>query len=418
MLELLEIFGLKGSKLLEFRNRNFGKKYSIMTRLRTPLLSLLLFAALGFPLVSHADELKDISQLMGQEQYSQALDKVNAYLAAHPKDVAAQFLKGVVLAEQNKSAEAIKIFTDITEKHPELPEPYNNLAVIYAEQGQYDKARISLEKAIKTHPSYATAHENLGDIYAKMASDAYDKALQLDRSNSRAQTKLMLVKELFSRSAVVASSGVPAKPTPTPVMPTLSSPVVAVAPSQPPAPPAVNPPLQSAVVAKAEEPAKPKVEPVQASADKASSKDKAPDATSMTVEKSKSVTAKEEAKVSKEDQSKNNAQEALLRAVHGWAKAWSARDVDAYLAYYAKDFKTPNGESRSEWEKMRRERIRKPASIQVEVLNPKVSIDGNHATIAFKQSYRAGINSMRTSKTLVFVKMGEKWLITQELANH
>jgi tetratricopeptide (TPR) repeat protein len=389
-----------------------------MTRLRTPLLSLLLFAALGFSLITHADELKDISQLMSQEQYSQALDKVNAYLATHPKDVAAQFLKGVVLAEQNKSAEAIKIFTDITEKHPELPEPYNNLAVIYAEQGQYDKARTALEKAIKTHPSYATAHENLGDIYAKMASDAYDKALQLDRSNSRAQTKLMLVKELFSRSSVVAPSAAPAKPAPAPVMPPLSPPLVAAAPSQPLAPSVANPPQQPVVVAKAEEPVKSKPAPAQLPTEKAPAKDKGPDAASTPVEKNKGAAAKEETKAKSGDQPQSNAQESVLRAVHGWAKAWSARDVDAYLAYYARDFKTPSGESRSEWEKTRRERIRKPASIQVEVLNPKVSIDGNHATIAFKQNYRAGINSMRTSKTLFLVKTGEKWLITQELANH
>ena len=180
-----------------------------MICLRVPLLSLLILAAISFSSISQADELKDISQLLAQGQHAQALDKVNTYLAAKPKDVSGQFLKGVILAEQSKSAEAIKIFTGITEKHPELPEPYNNLAVLYAEQGQYDKARQSLEKAIRTHPSYATAHENLGDIYAKMASDAYDKALQLDRSNARAQTKLSLVKELFSNSSIAPAA--PAK---------------------------------------------------------------------------------------------------------------------------------------------------------------------------------------------------------------
>src|SRR2546425_9737176 len=76
------------------------------------------------------------------------------------------------------------IFTKLTQDYPELPEPYNNLAVIYASQGQYEKARAALEQSIRTHPSYATAYENLGDVYAKLASQAYDKALQLDSSNS------------------------------------------------------------------------------------------------------------------------------------------------------------------------------------------------------------------------------------------
>ncbi|PKO48032.1 MAG: hypothetical protein CVU29_00460 [Betaproteobacteria bacterium HGW-Betaproteobacteria-22] len=146
---------------------------------------------------AHADELKDISQLADMGQTAVALDRVNTFIAANPKNAQALFMKGVLLAEQGRRDEAIKTFTEVTEKFPNLPEPYNNLAVLYADQGQFDKARKALETAIKTHPSYATAHENLGDIYARMASEAYDKALQLDTSNSRAQGKLSLIKDLF-----------------------------------------------------------------------------------------------------------------------------------------------------------------------------------------------------------------------------
>ncbi len=89
------------------------------------------------------------------------------------------------------------MFTELTRTIPELPEPYNNLAVLYAGQGDYDKARKALEMAIRTHPSYAVAHENLGDIYATLASQAYDKALQLDSNNATARKKLALIKELF-----------------------------------------------------------------------------------------------------------------------------------------------------------------------------------------------------------------------------
>jgi tetratricopeptide (TPR) repeat protein len=353
-----------------------------MNRLRAPLLSLLLLAAISFCSTVYADELKDISQLVSQGQHGQALDKINVYLTSHPKDVAGQFLKGVVLAEQNKSADAIKIFTSITEKHPELPEPYNNLAVLYAEQGQYDKARQSLEKAIKTHPSYATAHENLGDIYAKMASDAYDKALQLDRNNSRAQTKLSMVKELFS-------SGNMASPAPSKIEEVAK---VSVA--------TVTPPIPSEVVKPPESKAKPSPVPAVKEKDKP-------------VEK---PVAKEETKPREEP--KIAPKQAVLGAVENWAKAWSARDVESYLACYAEEFKPPNGESRTEWESTRKERIRKPASIQVTVLSPKINVDGDLATIAFKQSYRAGDNSMRTSKTLSLRKSGDRWLITEEIANH
>lgn len=117
---------------------------------------------------------------------------------ASPRDAQALFTKGVMLAESQKREEAIKVFIEIIEKYPNLPEPYNNLAVLYADLGQYEKAKNALERAIKTHPSYATAHENLGDIYAKMASESYDKALQLDTNNARAENKLAIIKELFS----------------------------------------------------------------------------------------------------------------------------------------------------------------------------------------------------------------------------
>jgi len=88
-----------------------------------------------------------------------------------------RFNKGLILTEQKKVPDAIRIFSSLSEDYPDLPEPYNNLAVLYASQGQYEKARDALEAAIRTHPSYSTAHENLGDIYAKMASQAYGKAL-------------------------------------------------------------------------------------------------------------------------------------------------------------------------------------------------------------------------------------------------
>jgi tetratricopeptide (TPR) repeat protein len=116
--------------------------------------------------------------------------------ADEPRDAQARFLKAVILTEQGNSREAIDIFTRLTQDFPELPEPYNNLAVIYAAQGQYEKARAALEQSIRTQPSYATAYENLGDVYAKLASQAYDKALQLDKTNSGAQTKLSRAREI------------------------------------------------------------------------------------------------------------------------------------------------------------------------------------------------------------------------------
>ncbi len=147
---------------------------------------------------AQTDDYAEAGSLFRAGQTAQALQRVDIFLKGSPQDARGRFLKGLILTEQNKPAEAIAVFTGLTEEYPELPEPYNNLAVLYASQGQYDKARAALELSILTHPSYATAHENLGDVYAKMASQSYEKASQLDKSNKAVQSKLTMSKELLS----------------------------------------------------------------------------------------------------------------------------------------------------------------------------------------------------------------------------
>lgn len=305
-----------------------------------------------------ADELKDISQLSDQGQQAAALERINAYLAANPKDPQAMFMKGIIQVESGKRDDAIKTFTDLTSKYPNLPEPYNNLAVLYADAGEYDKAKKALETAIKTHPSYATAHENLGDIYARMASEAYDKALQLDNGNSRAQSKLSMIKDLFGTGNKVVAKADPAKTTKSGTMPI--------------------------------RPADKKVEPAKA------------------VE-----TVKAPVDSSAEDERN------VTDAVGNWAKAWSSQDVDKYLASYADNFKTPKGESRKAWEQQRRERISAPKSISVELTNQNVTIlDSNNAKVTFKQSYKGAGSAIRTDKTLLLKKENGNWLIEQEVASN
>jgi tetratricopeptide (TPR) repeat protein len=345
----------------------FSGKYNIMilsiTRLITLVGALLIAFPIAAPALAQSDELQETTQLLKQGQLDRALERVDAYLKTRPKDARGRFIKGLILAEQNKPNDAIKIFTELTQEYPELPEPYNNLAVLYASQGQYDKARTALEMAIRTHPSYSTAHENLGDIYAKMASQAYDKALQLDKANAPLQTKLNLIRDLFSntpRPQKVAAM----KPETTKVA------AVTPAPKQPePAPNAAAKPAEPvAKPAPAQVPAKP---------------------------------------ARNEDE--------VLKAVNQWAKSWSENDVAGYLQLYATDFKTPKGEKRADWESQRKTRIAKPRKIQVKVESPKVVFsDNGRATVTFRQHYESGSLKVASAKTLVMVKVADKWLIQQE----
>src|SRR3982750_968546 len=173
--------------------QNFFKRKPL-----SAILRLLVAAAALSMSAAHADDYTDVSRLMRAGQFAEAMAKVDQSLASKPRDPQMRFFKGVIQTETGKTNEAIATFTKITEDYPELPEPYNNLAVLYAGQSQFDKARAALEMAIRTNPSYATAHENLGDVYATLASQAYSRALQLAAGNTGVQPKLALLRELFA----------------------------------------------------------------------------------------------------------------------------------------------------------------------------------------------------------------------------
>ncbi|MEO8386215.1 MAG: tetratricopeptide repeat protein [Betaproteobacteria bacterium] len=316
------------------------------------LLCLVCFSAAC--LAGPVEDTKDATKLYQQGKLDQALSKVNGALAQQPKDAQGRFLKGLILTEMKKGADAIQVFAGLTEDYPELPEPYNNLAVLYASQGNYDKAKAALELAIHTHPSYATAYENLGDIYAQLARRSYDKVLQLDKSNVTAQSKLSMVKDIFNLPKSIATD------------PTKTAPVqVAVAP---------------------------KIEP------------KADPAKSVTPTPTKVASVP----VS------GNATADVKATVESWAKAWAAKDMAAYLAFYAPEFETPAGMSRASWEEQRKERIVPKKSISVDVKINKTSLQGNTATVVFRQVYRADTVKSDNTKTLRLVKTGDRWLITAE----
>jgi len=342
-------------------------------------------------LTAHADEVQDINKLFKQGQHEQALGRINTYLAGKPKDAQARFLKGLIFTEQGKTNDAIRIFSELTNDYPELPEPYNNLAVLYASQGQYDKAKVALEMAIRTHPSYATAHENLGDIYAKMASQAYDRALQLDRSNTSTQTKLALIKDLFTAGTAKDNKTThTASAATSEAKPQLTA--AAIPAETPAATPATKPAKDIALP-------QPAPKPNEAPAAVPTISSGTPVAVGPAVAKKLSASNNDE----------------VLKAVREWAAAWSSKNVKRYLAFYAGDFKTPEGENRSSWEAKRSERISKPKSIHVAISDLKVKLaDDSHASVSFRQTYHASHLKTSSSKTLVLVKSGSNWLIQEE----
>jgi len=332
------------------------------------IISIFILALILQPVFANT-ELEKAQAFISEGKLQEALSSTDNYLAKDEKNVQARFIKGLILTKMNHFDEAEKIFLGLTKEHPRLPEPYNNLAVIYAAQGEYEKARKVLQEAISTHPSYATAHENIGDIYAKMASRAYNKALQLDEGNQTAREKLSLIGELFSAPISVASQQDEVKP-------------------------------KGQVVAKAKENTtgyKPvKEERTEAAAPK-------------------QVVVQEE-KMDENEVQKNEAlKKVILKAVNDWAKAWSAQEVNNYLGFYSNDFVPPNDLARTSWEELRAERLNRPNFVSVDVIKPTVTLHGNdHASVIFFQSYQSDTYSDQINKTLLMKNVNGRWLIIEE----
>jgi tetratricopeptide (TPR) repeat protein len=184
---------------------------------------LVIAAAVAWAGLAWADDYSDVTLLIRSGKLSQALAKADQYLAAKPRDPQMRFLKGVAQTDAGRTADAIATFTSLNEEYPELPEPYNNLAVLYAGQAQFDKARAALEMAVRANPNYAVAHENLGDVYARLAAQAYARTQQLDATNISAPAKLAMIRQLFATAdknqvppavAPAAAASAAAKPAP------------------------------------------------------------------------------------------------------------------------------------------------------------------------------------------------------------
>lgn len=498
---------------------------------KTAVLSSLVAALFGVPAtLAHASEMSDINKLMRAGQYADALTKTDAVLAKHPRDAQLRFTKGLILAEQNRSAEAIAVFSKLTEDFPDLPEPYNNLAVLYAADGQYDKARAALDMAMRTNPTYATALENLGDVYAKLASQAYDKALQIDPGANVPQPKLTLLRSLNGNttggtvprlaSAAAAQRDAKAKAEAaaaeqqernralaaeklaqqaaadkaeaekTAISKATSEKEKAAADKAAAEKAAADKAAADkataekaaadraaadrakAEKARADQLAAEQARAQKAAADKAAAelkqkelqaqkdkeqadklareqaaraeKDKAAQAAAEKAQadklaaaekakaeklaaaekaKAEKLAAAEKAKADKARADKEKAKAeasaeldkaVVLAALNGWAKAWSDKDVRSYLGHYASDFETPRGASRKEWAEERRARIEDKGRISVKVSNATVSINGNIATVRYRQIYNSDRLTVDSRKTLIFVKQGNRWLIKQE----
>lgn len=304
----------------------------------------------------------ELDRLLKEGKTRQALEWVEQRLAANPDQPALILIKGVLLAESQRNEDAKQVFQDLILKYPQLPEPYNNLAVIYAREGDLTKARATLELAIKSNPAYAIAYENLGDIYARLANESYARALNLQPGGNSVSPKLRLIRQVVS-----LTHGSP-QVTEAPSASRMSESVPAVATAASPAGtrPATPP-----------EPEKNTVRPT-------------------------GVASPE--------------QEAVLQAVERWRAAWASRDMDAYVAAYVPNYVPADATGgHAAWVQERRRRIADKSRIEVELDGiDVVTMSPDEAVVRFRQRYRAPGLRSTTRKELRLRLVGGQWRIAAE----
>jgi tetratricopeptide (TPR) repeat protein len=343
-------------------------------------------------------ESAEIQRLIKEGQHDKALKLIDEVLVKNPRDPQMRFRRGVALSMLDRTSEALAVFQKLVEDHPEMPAPYNNMAVILGAQGDYEKARQALEKAIRTNPAYATAYQNLGDVYAQLASQAYTKALQLDKADTSVQPKLALLRELTSGANVPPPPAPPAPAAP-PAPKAVAKPVPT--PPAPPAATATPAPANTVAAAPAPKAAPTPAAPASLPASKPAAASVASPGKPATAPASPPTSPAAAATAEVE------------AAVRAWANAWSKRDLSAYYAAYTPDFRGQTS-SRKAWEQDRRDRIAPRRQINVEVQDLRISVERDQATARFRQVYSSDALSTTGRKTLQLVRSNGHWLIKQE----
>lgn len=313
-------------------------------------------------------DLEKAKALAGQGQDRKALGQLDAVLATRSSDAEAMLLKGVLLTRLGRTDEAKGLFLTLIQEHPELPEPYNNLAALYGASGEYEQAIEVLKLALRTHPSYEIVYENLTRVYGRLAGQAYDRALGVESESPAEPVSLDLLDEVGERlettpsriaaaraaersqasgSDSTAESGVPAEVS----GPRSGEPIVEDEPSSP----------------------APAMAPAQPDFDQAA------------------------------------------ETVRAWAKAWSNQQVDKYLDFYSSRFLPADGLGRNAWAGQRRERIKRPSFITVSLDGVIAEKVGDQTVrVRFRQTYSSDTFSDVVDKTMELTWDEDQWRILSE----
>ncbi|MDO6564423.1 tetratricopeptide repeat protein [Amphritea sp. 1_MG-2023] len=348
-----------------------------------------------------ASELKHAKTLQDKGDLKGAFDQVNDYLVSNPKDPNGWLLYGISLINQNKLKEAADIFSKLSHLYPDAPEPYNNLAVVYARQGDNDQAVEVLLEAFETHPSYAQVQTNLKAVYSALATQAYNRALDLDNKQP-ARADLGILDQVYQ--PLSAQTLVAAAPQSTPQA---APQTVAVATTSVTSQPSVTVTTPSELIIEERDKSQGTV-PATITTEPAIVSAKQPITPNREVkpESHSNVVAGLSEPVRAE----------IQQIISNWASSWSAQDVSAYLNFYTDSY-TPDATNitHRQWVWGRQQRLSKPSFIKVVITDVSLAEAGEDKIRAvFRQRYQSNTYQDDVYKTLTLTQQNGAWKIQTE----
>ncbi len=351
---------------------------------RFPLLVLSLVTITASAAVDDDQELRNIEALIDAGKTRLALNYVDRYVNSKPGDPRALFLKARAQEKAGRPGEAAKIYERLIREYPHLPEPFINLAAIYVNGEQYEKARQLLVAALNTHSIYAKIYESLNNLHATMASQAYKNALLLD--GEAVKPNPSTVSTLLSWSAETIPETVVARGEPSP-------------------PASLSTGVSVSVDDSKVKPAPPITEPV-----KVASRPPSPANNGQLINQA----TPDPKRVAIRSRPARDDREELETTIKNWAAAWSRREVNRYLSFYSVRFRPNAGLSRKQWKQQRKLRITAKKKIRIELSDLNTSVNGRTATALFRQAYQSDTFSDVIRKKLLLERGAEGWKIIRE----
>lgn len=336
-----------------------------MLRIQIPLILLI------FTSIAQADSIQQLKSELETEQFSRAAATGLTLLRKQPENLQLQFMTALAFQKNNQQKQAVRYYQEIIKAHPELPEPRNNLAIIYLQQGKSEEAVQLLVDSLNTHQAYATAWKNLNSIYQGLASEAYRKALNENVEADSLLHKIQLTElDQLHQIAIADAKALPAQPS-------ASTPPRIVEPA--------------AVVATVAEPV----------------------SNSITTPSAAPAVSAQLIPQPEPPETPDNQQ--LIQVIQDWGDAWSEQRFEQYVSAYTDSYRG-RYPSHDEWVKQRRKRVVRAQKVKLTLTQFRIkSSSAELAVIDFHQAYQSEKYSDRVVKRVHLTRINNSWKISREV---